>query len=187
MVIYVAMLRGINVGSSNRVKMADLRRIFEEMHLGQVQTYIQSGNVLFESDEDEGPLRKRIEEHSKIGLGFSVPVVLRTATELQQLIKDLPFSKEDVQRAESSSEVEHLYVALLVEPPQVGALRNLCALKAGEEDCQIVGRDVYLLLPQGIRQSRLVNNLERLATSFTVRNWKTLGKLNELAQAMDDR
>jgi uncharacterized protein (DUF1697 family) len=184
--IYVALLRGINVGSKNRVKMADLQGMFLDLQLGRVQTYIQSGNVLFTSDEDEGPLRKRIEEQSKAGLGFPASVVLRTATELRQLIMNCPFSTEAIRRAASSSEVECFHVALLVQPPRAEVLESLDAFKDQEEDYRIVGRDVYLLLPHGIRQSKLAKNLERLGVPLTVRNWRTLSKLDELAQAIGD-
>jgi uncharacterized protein (DUF1697 family) len=184
--IYVALLRGINVGSKNRVKMADLQGMFLDLQLGRVQTYKQSGNVLFTSDEDEGPLRKRIEEQSKAGLGFPASVVLRTATELRQLIMNCPFSTEAIQRAASSSEVECFHVALLVQPPRAEVLESLDAFKDQEEDYRIVGRDVYLLLPHGIRQSKLAKNLERLGVPLTVRNWRTLSKLDELAQAIGD-
>lgn len=74
--VYIALLRGINVGGKNMIKMADLKRTFEALGLGRVQTYIQSGNVLFDSDEEEKTLRDRIEREIEAVFGFSVSVIL---------------------------------------------------------------------------------------------------------------
>ena len=95
MTIYIALLRGINVGGKNIIKMSDLKRVFEGIGLYEVQTYIQSGNVLFKSNEEEEALRMKIEHEIAKVFGFSVPVILRTATELKQIIRNCPFSEEE--------------------------------------------------------------------------------------------
>ena len=184
MTIYVAMLRGVNVGGKNLVKMADLQRSFLELHLGRARTYIQSGNVLFESDEREEHLRKMIEQRIEGAFRFSATVVLRTAEELGQIISNRPFSDEDISLTDSASDVEHLYVALLTQPPEQERLERLDVLNGETEEYRLRGRDVYLLLRKGFRNSRLVDNLPRLGVPFTVRNWKTLSKLEELARSM---
>ncbi|MBI0582901.1 MAG: DUF1697 domain-containing protein [Methanomassiliicoccus sp.] len=184
MTIYYALLRGINVGRSNRIKMADLKEILADIGLTRTQTYIQSGNVIFESNEDEGPLREKIERTVEEMFGFSTTVVLRTAAEVRKLIADCPFSPEAIREAGSSSPVEVLYVALLVNPPQPESRKILDMRREKEEEYRIAGRDIFLLLPNGIRRSRLVSNLDRLGVPSTIRNWKTLRKLDELAHAI---
>jgi uncharacterized protein (DUF1697 family) len=185
MTTYIALLRGINVGGKNIIKMADLKRVFESIGLGGVQTYIQSGNVLFKSDEVEEPLRKKIEHEIKTNFGFSVSVVLRTVAELEWIIGNLPFSEKEVAEAESSSEAESLYVSLLTHVPLQEKLEHLNAYRSESDKYQIVGREVFLLFHNSIRNSKLANNLQKLDVPATVRNWKTINKLVALAKAME--
>jgi uncharacterized protein (DUF1697 family) len=186
MTVYAALFRGINVGGRNRVRMNDLQDMFLDLKLGRAQTYIQSGNVLFESDEAEDTLREKIEQRSERALGLKASVVLRTAQELHGLMQNIPFSPASISRVEAISKVEYLYVALLVRPPVTAHWQGLLALKDAQEGCQIMGRDVYLLLPQGIRGSKLANNLDWLGVPLTVRNWNTLEKLDGMAKAFND-
>lgn len=185
MTIYIALLRGINVGGHNKIKMADLRRTLETMGLSRVQTYIQSGNVLFESNESEEPLRKQIEHKIEEDFGFPVTVVLRTAVELMWIAENCPFSEEAISEAKVSSEGESLYVALLLEAPSQEGIERLSAYRSESEEYRIEGREVYLLFRQSIRNSKLANNLEKLNVPATVRNWKTINKLVTMAKAME--
>ncbi|MHB8064989.1 MAG: DUF1697 domain-containing protein, partial [Ruminiclostridium sp.] len=127
MTIYIALLRGINVGGKNIIKMVELKRVFEMIGLRDVQTYIQSGNVLFKSNEAEEPLRKKIEHEIETAFGFPVTVALRTAEELEWIIENCPFSEEEVSEAELSSKVESLYVSLLTHAPMQEKLERLNA------------------------------------------------------------
>ncbi|WML32997.1 DUF1697 domain-containing protein [Clostridium sp. OS1-26] len=185
MTIYIALLRGINVGGKNIIKMADLKQMFEAMGFCEVKTYIQSGNVLFKSDEDEELLRKKIEHEIEVTFGFSVVVILRTAAELEQIIENCPFSEDAILEAESSAEGESLYVALLPHTPSQEKIEHLMAYKSENEECQIKGREVFLLFRHSIRKSKLANNLHKLDVPATVRNWKTIKKLVVLAKAME--
>lgn len=185
MTVHIALLRGINVGGKNIIKMADLKRTFEAMGFSRVQTYIQSGNVLFESNEDEETLRKLIEHEIEAVFGFSVRVILRTAAELERIIENCPFSKEAVLEAEKSSKVESLYVSLLIEPPSQEGIGRLSTYRGEDDDYKVEGREVYLLFSQGIRNSKLANNLQKLDVPATVRNWKTINKLTAMAKAME--
>jgi uncharacterized protein (DUF1697 family) len=185
MTIYIALLRGINVGGKNRIKMAELKRTFESMGLSRVQTYIQSGNVLFKSNEEEEPLRKRIEHGIEADFGFSVTVVLRTADELKRIAANCPFSEEEVSGAEASSEGESLYVSLLLEEPSQERIERLGDFRSEGDEYRIEGREVYLLFRHSIRNSKLANNLQKLDVPSTVRNWKTINKLVTLADALE--
>lgn len=184
MSVYIALLRGINVGGKNIIKMADLKRTFEAIGLSQVQTYIQSGNVLFVSDEEEEPLRKRIEHEIETVFGLAVTVVLRTAAELEDIIRNCPFSEEEISEAESSSEGERLYVSLMTQVPSQEGIERLDSYRSESDEYRIEGREVYLLFRHSIRNSKLANNLQKLDVPATVRNWKTISKLEALAKAI---
>lgn len=185
MPVYIAFLRGINVGGKNVIKMADLKRAFESLGLNRVQTYIQSGNVLFESNEGEESLRDRIEQNIEALLHIPIAVILRTAGELELLVKNLPFSEEEISRAESAAAgVESLYVALLEKPPSQEECARLDAYRSQTDECRVIGREVFLLFHHSIRDSKLANNLHKLDVRMTVRNWKTVKKLVDLARTM---
>ncbi len=185
MTIYIALLRGINVGGKNIIKMAELKHTFEAMGMSRIQTYIQSGNVLFESNEEEEPLRKRIEHELEAAFGFSATVVLRTAEEFKMVVANCPFSEEEVSEADASSEGESLYVSFLLEEPSREGIERLRAFKNEGDEYRAEGREVFLLFRHSIRKSKLANNLHKLGVSSTVRNWKTINKLVALAQTME--
>lgn len=185
MTIYIALLRGINVGGKNMIKMADLKQALEAIGLLKVKTYIQSGNVLFKSDEEDETLHKKIESKIEEAFGFQVAVILRTAEEIKQVVDNCPFSDKEILEAESTSEGECLYVSLLSQVPSEEKLGKLSAYKGENEEYRINGREVYLLFRSSIRNSKLANNLQRLDVPSTVRNWKTMNKLVALAKEME--
>lgn len=186
MAIYIALLRGINVGGNNKIKMADLKRALETIGLGRVQTYIQSGNVLFESNEGEEPLRKKIEHEIESVFGLKVAVILRTSAELERIIAKCPFSEQEVSEAEATAAGECLHVAMLPEAPSQEGIDRLSAYGSEVEEYRIEGREVYLLFRDSIRNSKLAVNLHKLGVSATVRNWNTMSKLASLAKAMGE-
>ncbi|MEJ8544708.1 DUF1697 domain-containing protein [Brevibacillus borstelensis] len=185
MAIYIALLRGINVGGKNLIKMAELKRTFEAMGLSRVRTYIQSGNVLFESEEEEEPLRVRIEHEVEAAHGFFVNVVLRNAEELRRIAASCPFSEEELSRAGASAEGESLYVAFLLREASQESVECLAPYKSEDEQYRASGREIFLLFGKSVRNSRLAANLQRLDVPVTVRNWKTLNKLVALASELE--
>ncbi|MBP2665986.1 MAG: hypothetical protein H6Q76_966 [Firmicutes bacterium] len=186
MTVYVALLRGVNVGGKNMVKMADIKSLFEEIGLSSVRTYIQSGNVLFKSDRKPEILRSVLEHEFESAFGFSVVVILRTSVELKQIIRDCPFSAQDIAEAAIASEAESLYVALMPNSPLKENVERLNPYMSKSDQVQIDEQNVYLLLHHGIRNSKLATNLHKLDVPMTVRNWKTVTKLSELANAMEN-
>ncbi len=178
---YIAFLRGINVGGKNIIKMKDLKMHFKNAGLSEVQTYIQSGNILFRSEADEKSLIELIEGILQSEFELTVPVIIRTSEELNNILSRLPFSEEEVVRAEKSPDAESLYVALLRHNPSQENIEKLLHYKNENEKCEICGREVYLIFSNSIRNSRLASNLHKLDASATVRNWKTLLKLNEIS------
>ncbi|MFT9498230.1 DUF1697 domain-containing protein [Anaerosolibacter sp.] len=183
--IHIALLRGINAGGNNIIKMNELKKTFEGMGLLGVKTYIQSGNVLFKSGEEAEILKKKIENAIEEQFRFSTTVILRTSEELEKIILDCPFSQEEILEAESMSETESLYVALLTNTPSKEKIEHLNAYSSDSDEYRIVGREVFLLLRKGIRNSKLANNLQKLEIPATVRNWRTINKLIALVKDME--
>ncbi|MEO2078572.1 MAG: DUF1697 domain-containing protein [Bacillus sp. (in: firmicutes)] len=179
MTIYIALLRGINVGGHNIIKMADLRQLLEKMGLQKVKTYIQSGNVLFDAEQDATLLTQQVEEEIKNTFGFPVPVILRTAEELEQIIKNCPYS------IDSLNEGESVQLAFLADEPSQDKIDNLQGFKSELDECQIVGKEVYLFFRQSIRDSKLATQLPKLGVPATVRNWKTVLKLAAMAKELE--
>ncbi len=172
---WVALLRGINVGGRNRVPMAELRDLFEQAGLGSVSSYIQSGNVLFASDAaDRDALSRQLEQAVLEIFGVSSPVVLRTAAELRRIAGSPPFGPDTSQT----------YVAFLDrEPVEPGALASF---DPAPDRFELVGTEVYLVYPNGVHGSRLTGSLieRRLGVTATLRNWRTVSKLAELAGSL---
>lgn len=183
MTIYIALLRAINVGGKNKIKMEALRHMLEAMGLHQVQTYIQTGNVLFESSEEAEPLRIRIEQEIKAVFDLDIAVIMRTAAELEQILQNCPFSEAEILKAEATAVGESLYVALLSQAPLQEKVERLKGYASEGDAYQVIGRDVYLLFKDSIRTSKVAINLQKLEVPATVRNWKTLNKLRDLASS----
>lgn len=181
MTTYIALLRAVNVGGHNKIKMAELKRLFEDVGHGQVETYIQSGNVLFTAAQAEQPVRQRLEREIEATFGFPITVVLRTSAELQRLIADCPFTADVLREGES------LYVSLLAEPPSSEGLERLNAYSSEAEEYRVIGREVYLLYRQSILDSKLTNAFleQRLGVRSTARNWRTINTLAAKARAME--
>jgi uncharacterized protein (DUF1697 family) len=182
MAIYVALLRAVNVGG-RIVKMAELTQLFEGMGFARVQTYIQSGNVLFDTDEtddgsDEEELRERIESEIAAHARFPVAVVLRTPDELEQMIAHCPFADE------AASSDKRLYVAALDKSPASQGIERLKADYSGDDEWRVVGRELYLLYHNGAGESKLTTAFleRRLGVTATARNWRTLTTLARMAR-----
>ena len=179
---YIAMLRGINVSGHKMVKMETLRTSFGALRLGNVQTYVQSGNVIF--GFGNGPvaaLSKKIEQRILRDFGFSVPIFLRTAKELEQIIKDNPFLNETA--------IDHskLHITFLSDAAPKTALEALQPLAAKTEQFRAIGRQIYLYCPDGYGRTKLSNTaIERkLSVGATTRNWRTVNALLAMAKRLN--
>lgn len=178
MTIYIALLRGINVGGHKIIKMADLKQAFESIGLKQVKTYIQSGNIVFKSVEDITFLKKRIQSEIKNVFGFDVPVMLRTYDEFTHIIKRCPYEVNLLREGES------IHVAFLANELSEKEKDQLLMYKNITEDCYIHKTVVYLLFKNSIRNSKLMNQFQKLHTPATVRNWRTVNKLKAIVEGM---
>jgi uncharacterized protein (DUF1697 family) len=175
---YVALIRGINVGSQKRVAMADLRALFEDLGAKDVETYVQSGNVVFKSTDGAKKLSRAIERRIRRDLGLEVTVVVLTRPQLTKMLGSNPFAK-------ARKEPAKLHVTFLVETPAGAKVGKLDPEHGKPDQFRVVGRQIYLHCPKGYGRSKLTNAyFEReLGVAATTRNWKTVTKLGELTSS----
>jgi len=173
---YLALLRGINVGGKNKIPMKDLSAMFLEAGCKNVRTFIQSGNVIFNSSAKfsariPGLIAARIAD----SLGYKTPVVLRSTAELEDAVCSNPFLK--VGAAEDS-----LHVLFLADIPDPSKVLGLDPQRSPPDEYIVRRREVYLRLSNGAADTKLTNAYfdSRLATICTGRNWRTVTKLLEL-------
>lgn len=178
MAIYIALLRGINVGGHKIIKMADLKEMFESIGLKQVKTYIQSGNIVFKSEEDITFLKERIQSEIKNVFDFDVPVILKTNEEFINIINNVPYETDAL------LERENIHVAFLANSLTADESKQLLMYKSEMEDCYIDEKVVYLFFKNSIRNSKLMNQFQKLHTPATARNWRTVNKLKAIIEGM---
>jgi uncharacterized protein (DUF1697 family) len=183
MAIYVAMLRGINVGGHKRIKMDRLRESFEALGFDAVKTYIQSGNVVFKGAKlAPATLSKKIEERIVEDFGFSALVITRTMDEFAQAVAGNPFLKKAGIDHAIDIDKEKLHVMFLPTPLSAPDLKQLQSLTTEPDQSRCLGKEIYLYLPDGVAHSSLANNpLERkLLHTATMRNWRTVTTLHQM-------
>lgn len=182
---YVVMFRGINVGGKNIVKMADLKKLFADLGFRSVRNYIQSGNIVFETDEESSVIASKVSAGFGAAFGFESKMILRTGDEMIAIINDLPFSADEISAAEAADpDVEHLYVFFLEETMDCGEIDRLTAKYEGPDKLLYIRREIYLLCHHSVRDSKLAIMLGRLGTPMTARNWKTINKLSEILSGL---
>jgi uncharacterized protein (DUF1697 family) len=179
---HVALLRGINVGGSNKVAMADLRDVVASLGHTGVSTYIQSGNVLFTAREGAGQpgttLAADLERAIEQAFGLRLRVVVLSRAELTQVISDNPY------RAEPNPKYVHAMFFPAEPGPEVresvAAAERQAADKGGRDEATVVGRTLFLHTPDGYGRSELAARLARARSGVrdgTARNWATVTKL----------
>ena len=173
---YVALLRGINVGGRTAVSMAELRAVFADLDLGSVQTYLRSGNVVFEAPAgDRERLRAEIERAVADRFAGGFGVLLRTAPELRAVLASNPFADRQVDPTK-------LLVAFL-SADRTGRADRLAPPPGETGQLSLAGREVYLHLPDGAARTKLTTAFveKRLGVTATARNWRSVLALRELA------
>ena len=171
---YIALLRAINVGG-HTVKMDHLRKLFEELEFSSIETFIASGNVIFDSpEENTGDLEKRIASYLKEALGYEVATFIRSASEITEIVNYQPFPAEEL-AAEGTS----LYVAFLAALPGDERQQKLMGYRSSVDDFHIHGREVYWLCRTKMSESLFSGALleKTLGMSATMRNSTTVKKL----------
>lgn len=182
MTTIISMLRGINVGGHNQIRMETLRSLYESLGLEHPKTYVQSGNAVFKTKEKNLPgLGRRIEGAIEKKLGFRPGVVLRTASELKDVIARNPFAKrKDIHPGK-------LLVTFFNDEPTADDCAVLQRAKVEGEEVRLSGREIFLYLPNGAGNSKLFAATGKLKKSGTSRNWNTVTKLLEMAEELESR
>lgn len=174
---YIALLRGINVSGQKKITMKDLAKVFANMQFSEVQTYIQSGNVLFTAAaQKEEKLTDKIEQTLADTYGFEVQVVIRTGAEWQKLSKNHPFLKKGEAKSDGR------YVTLLRDRADAKSLPALAPYCIAGEEFVAAGREIYLSYPAGQGKTKLTNQVieKKLGTVATTRNWNTVLAIQDL-------
>ncbi len=169
-----AFLRAINVGG-HTVKMADLRRLFEELGFANVETFIASGNVIFDAvAQDTHALEKQIESHLQRSLGYAVATFIRSAPELAAIAQYRPFAAADLDDVGNS-----LSIAFLPAPPGAEAQQRLMTFRTEADDFHVQGRELYWLRRKPISESTFSGALleKTIGMPATLRNSTTVKKL----------
>ena len=167
---YVSLIRGINVSGQKKIKMTDLQALYQSLNLKDAKTYIQSGNVIFKSDEGARSLKAKIEQGIKKKFRFEASVIIIDSSELAGIVASSPFTKEEQARA---------YVTFFDKAPEKPDLKKLEPKKAKGDKITIKGRVAYLFMPEGYGKTKLSNNLleKEFGEVATTRNWNTTIKL----------
>ena len=170
---YIALLRGINVGGHKKILMADLRLLFESLGFKGVQSYIQSGNVVFKAIE-EGNLASKITEAIETKYDFIVPILVKEASELNKILSKCPFSDEKREKS---------YFILLKKSPSQEDIKLTAAFSNLNEEFHITQNCVYIYYALGAGKAKMGNNFfeKKLKVKATARNFRTMAKLIELA------
>jgi uncharacterized protein (DUF1697 family) len=182
MAVVISLLRGINLGAHNRVKMDQLRAVYESLGLREVEAYVQSGNLVFRTSARAlDPLARRIEEAIARDCGVRTMAVLRTSDEWRAVIARNPFAARD------GIEPAKLLVSFLADDPGDAGRRRALTVPTDPEELRIEGRELYVYYPNGMARPKMsMAAVERaLATSGTGRNWNTVLKLLEIAERLE--
>ena len=179
MTTYISLLRGINVSGQKKIKMAGLVSLYEALGLKKVRTYVQSGNVIFDSAAGGArKLSQKIEEEIQKVFGFSVTVLIRTAAELQDVAENNLFLKK------KATDITKLHVTFLSEKPDKAALKQLETIETGGDAFEVAEKHIYLYCPNGYGRTKLSNTFfeKKLKVAATTRNWNTVTALLEMAK-----
>jgi uncharacterized protein (DUF1697 family) len=174
MPIYIALLRGVNVGG-NMLKMDRLRALCAKLGAKNVKTYVQSGNVVFEAPGTaahwEGALEGKLAGESRL----PVSVIVRSAPEMARVLESNPFLEE------KGVDTARLAVTFLRQAPSKTALQALAAMRIGTERFHCAGKEIYLHCPDGFANAKLYSLDKVLSQKTTTRNWNTVRTLCEMS------
>ena len=168
----VALLRGLNVGAHNRIGMKELAAIFERAGCKNIETYLQSGNVLFDASAE---LTRKVPALVAVALeaaGISSPVVQRNGKELAAVVKHNPFLLR-------GADFAMLHVGFLMAVPDAARVKALDPARSVPDEFEVIGRELFLHTPKGLGRSKLTNAWfdSKLGGLSTIRNWNTVLEL----------
>jgi len=182
MPVLISMLRGVNVGGHNQIKMDALRELYLSLKLEDARTYVQSGNVIFRTKEKNlAKVAAKIQDAIEKKFGFRPEVVLRTTEEVRSAVAASPFAKR------TELEPGKILFSFLTAEPGDEARTNLAELKKYPEELHLMGRELYIYFPDGAGKSKLPwSQLERLLkVNGTARNLNSVRSMLEIAEQME--
>jgi uncharacterized protein (DUF1697 family) len=177
---YIALLRAVNLAGSSMVRMEELRGLLEQLGYHEVQSILQSGNLVFEGPaRTETAMEHQLEAAVANDLKLRTEIFVRSGPEWAKVIAGNPFPEE------AERDPAHLVLMTLRDPPPGASWDKLRAAMDGPERIEPAGRYAYVTYPEGIGRSRVTNRLleSKLGTLSTGRNWNTVLKLDALANA----
>ncbi len=187
MTSYISILRGINVSGHKIIKMEDLRKMYAVLGFSEVQTYIQSGNVIFRyKDSQTESLKKKIYKKINETFGFEVPVIVKEISEFKKTMNNNPFLKN-----KRIADTSKLHVTFLSEAPAKENSDKIKDRDFGSDEFLIRGDIIYLFIPEKYGNTKISNTFfeNKLNVSATTRNWNTvdvLAKMAESQRSMDN-
>ncbi|NND46599.1 MAG: DUF1697 domain-containing protein [Woeseiaceae bacterium] len=178
MSVQVALLRGINVGGKNILPMQDLREILGDLGCESVKTYIQSGNVVFESKRKSDGLARRISGAIEKGFHFAPSVLVMSAEKFERIADANPYAAE-------AAELKHVHTLFLAGAADDPDMKRMHERKTSTEEFTLTDEALYFHAPDGIARSKLASEMERhLGVSATGRNQRTVEKLQAMLAEM---
>ena len=161
----------------NSIKMAELALLFKDLGFNDVQTFIQSGNVIFKSDNNEGELREKIEKGISARFGYDIAAMIRTVDELEALFLSNPYLKEE------DFNPAKMAVIFLHEPVTDTQSAKVSSISYPPDKFQIGEREIFIYCPNGFGRTKLYTNFfeNKMGVSGTARNWKTISAIFEIA------
>ena len=174
---YLALLRGINVSGHNMIKMDALKKMLENMGFQNVETYIQSGNVFLESDdENTASIGFKIKQEISKVFGYDVPVIMVSKTDLELCFKNNPYLKE------KECDIKKLYVAFISKELTAAAINDLKISNFKPDEAAIDSNRIYIKYAIGAGKTNLDQKYieKKLNVVSTIRNWNTVTKLLEI-------
>ena len=176
---YIAMLRGINVSGQKKIKMADLRGYMEELHFRDVETYIQSGNIVFKAEGSATDVARAIKAQILERYGFEVPTIVKKHEDFEYVLANCPFMNDP------TKDESRFYITFLDREPEIAQVEKLKEYDYSPEEYVLDGANIFFFSPNGYGNAKMNNNFfeNKLKVTATARNWKTVHRLAEMSGA----
>ncbi len=178
MILKIALLRGINVGGHHIIKMADLKEMMSNLGFTEVNTYIQSGNILFNAAQSNVAISEQIKKGIETRFGYTIPVIVLDAEKLLEASNNNPYLNTEV-------DITRLHLSFLSDVPDTENSAQFISFDASPDAFSLYDQFVYLNLDTKYHKTKLSNALieKKLGVEATTRNWKTVMKLVELSKS----
>jgi uncharacterized protein (DUF1697 family) len=180
---FISLLRGVNITGHNAIKMTDLAALYRNLGFLSTETYIQSGNVIFKSDTDSpvSDIALKIERAILHKFHFNLRVMIRTVSEMREIISSNPFLSED--RFDPSK----MAVIFLHEKVSIAQIQKISDVDYPPDKFKIIGKEIFTFCPNGFGKTKLYTNYfeQKMGVTGTARNWKTITTISKIAENLE--